>query len=52
MAMKTGDLTQSITIRVSEKMKAHLLMKCIEQNRSIADLIRLIIEDYLKEDEE
>lgn len=51
MAIKTGDLTQSITIRVSEKMKAHLLLKCIEQNITVADLIRQIIEEYLKEGE-
>lgn len=47
MVMKKG--TQVITLRVSEEMKLRIEMEAVRQGRSVNNLLKYIVEEYLKE---
>jgi len=38
-----GDKSQQITIRVSEQLKAQIMMRAMEERRNVADYIRYVV---------
>lgn len=49
MAMKEG--TQTITFRIPQELKLRIEIEAVKQNRSVNNLLKCIVEEYLKEQE-
>lgn len=47
MVMKEG--TKSIYFRIPEQLKLRIEMEAVRQGRSVNNLLRYIVEEYLKE---
>lgn len=44
MAVRTGDKTEKITVRVSEQLKAQMLHQSLAENKNLAEWIREVLE--------
>ena len=49
MAYKTGELSEQITIRVSENLKAQLLYLALLERKNLAEYIRDLLEEAVKD---
>ena len=52
MAVRTGDKSEQITIRVSEKLKAQMLYQSLLEKKNLAEWIRETLEEAIKEKSE
>ena len=50
MAMKEG--TKSIYFRIPEQLKLRIEMEAVRQRRSVNNLLKYIVEEYLKGEKE
>ena len=48
MTMKEG--TQIITFRIPQELKLRIEIEAVKQNRSVNNLLKCIVEEYLQEE--